>query len=81
VQTLSLKIVYWHLAMGTRIMKSKPQEDVAKKPAELGLRLREQTDLLPPGSLRDEVLRKARQAGVVARLDGWLRSPGLRPPE
>lgn len=43
-------------------------------------RLREQADLLPPGTLRDEVMRKARQAETGSHMCEWLRSPGLQPP-
>lgn len=43
-------------------------------------RLREQADLLPPGALRDEVMRKARQAETGSHMSEWLRSPGLQPP-
>ena len=43
-------------------------------------RLREQARLLPSGALREEVLRKARQAETGARMSEWLSSPGLRSP-
>ena len=42
---------------------------------------REQAKLLPPGALREALLRKARQAETAAHVDVWLRSPGLQPPE
>lgn len=42
--------------------------------------LRAQAELLPPGALRQEVLRKARQCETGSHLSEWLRSPGLRPP-
>jgi hypothetical protein len=43
-------------------------------------RLHEEAKLLPPGIVRDELLRKARQAETGVRMIGWLSSPGLRPP-
>lgn len=43
-------------------------------------RLREQANLLPPGAVRDEILRKARQAETGSQMSEWLRSPGLQPP-
>jgi hypothetical protein len=43
-------------------------------------RLREQAELLPHGVLRDEVLRRARQAETGSHMSEWLRSPGLQPP-
>jgi len=49
--------------------------------AEEAKRLREEAKLLPPGALREENLRKARQAETGSRINEWLTSPGLRPPE
>ncbi|WP_128926213.1 hypothetical protein [Bradyrhizobium guangxiense] len=44
-------------------------------------RLRKQASSLPPGAMRDEVLRKARQAETGSQMSEWLRSPGLQPPD
>jgi hypothetical protein len=44
-------------------------------------RLRTEARKLPPGIERQELLRKARQAETASHIDGWLRSPGLRPPD
>lgn len=44
-------------------------------------RLREEASLLPPGVVREQVIRKARQAEVGAHMSEWLRSPGLQPPK
>jgi hypothetical protein len=44
-------------------------------------RLREEAKLLPPGALRDELIRKARHAEAASHMNGWLTSPALRPPE
>jgi hypothetical protein len=43
--------------------------------------LREEAKLLPYGSLRDAVVKKARQAETAAHRDEWLTSPGLQPPK
>jgi hypothetical protein len=43
-------------------------------------RLREEAELLPHGPLRDQILRKARQAETGSRVSEWLSSPGLRSP-
>lgn len=43
-------------------------------------RLREEAKLLPPGAVRDDMLRKARQAEAAAHVCAWLRFPGLQPP-
>jgi hypothetical protein len=42
---------------------------------------REEAALLPPGSLRDRLLRRARSSETAANIDAWISSPGLRPPE
>ncbi|MCP3459587.1 hypothetical protein NLN62_04200 [Bradyrhizobium sp. CCGUVB23] len=43
-------------------------------------RLREKAKLLPPGVDREALLRKARLDEMVAHIDKWLNSRGLRPP-
>ena len=42
---------------------------------------RERAASLPAGLLRDDMLRKARQADTAANLDSWMDSPGLQPPK
>lgn len=49
--------------------------------AEEARRLREQARLLPPGAIREELMRKARQAETGSHMTEWLTSPELRPPE
>jgi hypothetical protein len=49
--------------------------------AEEAKRLREEAKLLPPGALREELIRKARHAETASHLNEWLTSPGLRPAE
>jgi hypothetical protein len=44
-------------------------------------RLRAEAKLLPPGAVRDELIRRARRAEIASNLDEWLTPPGLRPPE
>ena len=58
----------------------KQVESLEQRLAKEAKRLREQAELLPQGTLREHVLRKARQAETGARVSRWLRSPGLRPP-
>jgi len=43
-------------------------------------RLRQEAETKPAGRERDELLRKARQAGIAAHIDEWVSSPGLKPP-
>ncbi|MDT4739923.1 hypothetical protein [Bradyrhizobium sp. WYCCWR 12699] len=49
--------------------------------AEEARRLREEAELLPHGPVRDEALRRARQAETGSHISEWLRSPGLQPPK
>ena len=49
--------------------------------AEEAKRLREEAKSLPPGSQREGMLRKARQAETGLHMSEWLRSPGLQAPE
>ena len=44
-------------------------------------RLRAKAKLLPPGAVRETLLRKARQAETGSHMSGWLSSPGLQPPK
>jgi hypothetical protein len=52
------------------------QERLAAEAARLRAEARE----LPPGARRDTLLEKARQDETAIRIEGWLQSPGLRPP-
>ena len=45
------------------------------------MRLEDEANKLPPGSLRDARIRKARQAVTAARVHEWLSSPGLQVPQ
>jgi len=49
--------------------------------AEESKRLREEAKLLPPGAVREELLRRARQAEIGSHMSEWLRSPGLQSPK
>lgn len=42
---------------------------------------RERAGQLPPGNERDLLLKRARQAHAAARINEWINSPGLQPPE
>jgi hypothetical protein len=43
-------------------------------------RLRDEARALPPGRRRELLLRRVRQDETAMRIEGWLRSPGLRAP-
>jgi phage tail sheath gpL-like len=49
--------------------------------ADEAARLRAEAKLLPPGILREQVLRQARQCETGSYMSEWLRSPGLQPPK
>jgi hypothetical protein len=42
---------------------------------------KEEAEKLPPGPKRDAAFRKARQAETGARIDEWINSDDLNPPE
>jgi hypothetical protein len=46
--------------------------------SEEATRLREAANLLPPGALREHVLREAQRAESGSPMSEWLRSPGLQ---
>ena len=58
----------------------KQSQNLEERLAEEAKRLREEAKLLPPGAVREEVLRKARQCEAGSHASDWLRSPGLRAP-
>jgi hypothetical protein len=49
--------------------------------AEEAAKLRKQAEGMPHGIERDRLMRLARQAESGSHMSGWLRSPGLQPPE
>lgn len=44
-------------------------------------RFKEAADKLPPGTARELLLKRVRQAEIAADIDRWLGSPGLQPPK
>lgn len=58
----------------------KQTDTLEQRLADEAERLRQQAELLPPGALREQVLRKARQCETGSHMSEWLRSPGLQPP-
>ncbi len=59
----------------------KQPQSLAERLAEEAKRLREEARLLPPGAVREELIRKARQAEAGSHMSEWLTSPGLPPPK
>ncbi|QHO76410.1 hypothetical protein ACH79_31125 [Bradyrhizobium sp. CCBAU 051011] len=48
--------------------------------AEEAKQLRAEAGMLPPGPVRDGLLRRARQDETAAHMTEWLNSRGLQPP-
>ncbi|WP_082076968.1 hypothetical protein [Bradyrhizobium sp. LTSPM299] len=61
-----------------RFKQSEPLEDRLIDEAE---RLRKQARGTPPGTERERLIRKARQAETASQMSEWLRSPGLQAPK
>jgi hypothetical protein len=59
----------------------KQLKSLEERLAEDAKRLREEAKLLPPCALREQILRKARQAETGSHETEWLRSPGPQPPK
>jgi hypothetical protein len=56
-------------------------QSLEERLAEEANRLRAEAKLLPPGAVRDELIRRARQCETGSHVSEWLRSPELRPPK
>ncbi len=61
-----------------RRKQTTPLEERLQKAAH---QAREAAQLLPPGSQRDTMLKKAGQAEAACRINKWLASPGWRSPK
>lgn len=59
----------------------KQVESLEERLAREAERLREHAALLPPGPVREAIVRKARQAETGAQVSEWLGSAGLRAPD
>lgn len=67
--------------MPTHRRRFKQTELLEDRLAGEAIRLREEARLLPPGAVRDALIRKARQCETGSHMSEWLRSPGLQPPK
>jgi hypothetical protein len=61
--------------------RRKQTKSISERLLEAAADARAQASLLAPGRLRQQLLRKAREAETAAHLNDWLTSPGLRPPK
>lgn len=59
----------------------KQQTTLQERLASWAKQVREQADALESGPEKDALLQKANQADIASDMDGWVNSPGLRPPE
>jgi hypothetical protein len=57
------------------------QISLEERLSEEAKRLRAEAKLLSTGAVRDELIRRARQADTASHVNEWLTSSGLRPPE
>jgi hypothetical protein len=53
------------------------EERLAKTAADA----RERAELLPPGKERDELLSRAQKCDRARKINAWMTSPGLQPPD
>ena len=58
----------------------KHEKSFQERLAEEAIRFNEAAKDLPPGTARELLLRRARQAQTAAHINDWLNSPGLQPP-
>ena len=63
-----------------RIQRNQPKTPLQSLMLE-AMRLKDEANEPPPGSLRDDRNRKARQAATASRMNEWLSSPGLQAPQ
>lgn len=59
----------------------KQTENLEQRCAEEALRLRESAELLPPGTVREAALRKARELEAASHMSAWIASSELQPPK
>ncbi|MBR1276930.1 hypothetical protein [Bradyrhizobium sp. AUGA SZCCT0283] len=64
-----------------RTQRNQPSSPLPDRLTLEAMRLKGEANELPPGSLRDAGIRKARQAVTASRLNEWLSSPGLQAPK
>jgi hypothetical protein len=64
-----------------RRRRFKQTQSFEERLTEEAQRLREEAEGMPPGLVRDQLMRKARQAETASHMSDWLTSPGLQPPK
>jgi hypothetical protein len=59
----------------------KQTKSLEERLSEEAKRLRAEAKLLPPGAVREGLIRRARQAETGSHMSEWLTSPRLQPPK
>jgi hypothetical protein len=59
----------------------KQTESLGNRLADEAEKLRKEARGTPPGIVRDQLMRRARQAETASHMSEWLSSPGLQPPK
>ena len=60
--------------------RTKHAKTFKERLAEEAAKFQEAADKLPPGTARELLLKRVRQAELAADVNDWVTSPGLRPP-
>jgi hypothetical protein len=68
----------WSSAMQRR--RFKENAPLNQRLTEQAERLRKEAQGTPPGVMRDQLIRQARQAETASHMQEWLSSPGLQQP-
>ena len=64
-----------------RRRRSKQSESLQDRLMKFAKEAREKASRLPPGSEREDMLRKARQADTASHMDDWVNSLELQSPK
>ncbi|MBR0915439.1 hypothetical protein JQ589_36670 [Bradyrhizobium japonicum] len=67
--------------MTQRRNRVKQTRSLEERMAEQAAKLKAMAEQLPAGAEREAILKRARLAETGARINDWLGSPGLPPPE
>jgi hypothetical protein len=71
----------WSSAMLQQHRRFRNTQSFEEHLADEAVRFRQAAEALPQGTARELLLQRARQTETASHISGWLRSPGLRPPE
>ncbi|MCP3405653.1 hypothetical protein NLM25_08800 [Bradyrhizobium sp. CCGB01] len=66
--------------MANRRRRFKQTQSLHERLQAFAQEARAQASGLPPGTERDQLLKKAREADTASHIDEWVNSCGLQPP-